>query len=158
MKQQSDAVIHSKHGPLCQREGQKRNHPLCSLESSGDRARKQTTPPLSGNEAKPDKTDNRVMEVYQNWSEISVLTLSQASMNRHTHVGKTNGVLIFGFRKSERKIHHSVCYVQQYCTVHFINKILSAIVQGYLNKIPLSHEEQQMSIPAGRRAETHCCT
>lgn len=45
------------------------------------------------------------------------------------HVGKTDGALCFGFRKSKSRICHSVCYVQQYCTVHFINEMLPATVQ-----------------------------
>lgn len=57
MKQQSDAVTSSKLELLCQGEGQNRNHPLYSLESSGHRARKQKTPPLEGHKAKPANTD-----------------------------------------------------------------------------------------------------
>lgn len=64
-------------------------------------------------------------------------------------------VIFFGFKKSKRKILHSVFYVQQYCTVHFINKLSSATVQHYLNKILLNHKEQQMSVSTGSRAETH---
>lgn len=56
VKQQSDAVTPSKLGPLS-REGQNRNHPLYSLESSGHKAGKQKTPPLTGNKVKPDDTD-----------------------------------------------------------------------------------------------------
>ena len=119
----------------------------------------QKTPPLVGNKAKPDNIGNKKSHgSASRWSEMSVLMLSRAPTNRHTYVGKTNGALVFGFRKSKRKIYHSVCYVQQYCTVHFINEMLSATVQHRLNKIPLSHEEQQTSISARRRAETHRCT
>lgn len=63
------------------------------------------------------------------------------------HVGKENGALVFGFREGKRRF-ATVFYVQQYCTVHFINEILSAIVQHYLNMIPLSHK---------RATDEHLC-
>lgn len=90
------------------------------------------------------------------WSEISVLTLSRAPTNRYTYE-QDKWSSLFGFRKSKRKVHHSVCYVQQYCTVHFINEMLPATVQHDLNKTPLGHKEQQVSVSVGGRAEPHCC-
>lgn len=91
--------------------------------------REQKTPPLAGKEAKPDNTDNKKSQKGVTLSEISAVTLFRAPMDRQTHVGRTDGALGFGFRKSKSKICHSVCYVQQYCTVHFINEMLPATVQ-----------------------------
>lgn len=156
MKQQSDAVTHPKLGLLCRGEGQNRNCPQYSLELSGHRARKQKTPPLVGNKAKLDSINNK-----ESWKCVMLVrnfSFDMSSSHKQTHTcGQDKQSSLFGFRKGKRKICHSVCYVQQYCTVHFINKMLSAIVQHYLNKIPLGHKEQQLSISVGRRAETPCC-
>lgn len=59
VKQQSDAVTPTKPRLLCRGENQSRNHPLCGVESSKDRAVEQRTPPLAGNKAELGDTDKK---------------------------------------------------------------------------------------------------
>lgn len=152
-KQQSDAVTRSELGPLSQGEGHTRNQPLCCLESSRDTARKRRTPPLVGNKAKPDNTDNKkTRSVFTLVRNFSFDIISSSQEQTYT-CGQDKRSSHFWLQKEQkRQIRHSVCYVQQYCSVHFINKKLPATAQRYLNTIPLSHKEQQMSIPVRKES------
>lgn len=127
-RQQSEAATQPSWAAL-PREGGGSSRPVHGSEPRGERGSTRL-PLLAGKEAKPDNTDNKKSQKGVTLSEISAVTLSPAPMDRQTgHVGRTDRALCFGFRKSKSKICCSVCYVQQYCTVHFISEMLPARVQ-----------------------------
>lgn len=104
--------------------------PPCALSWAKCRVREQKTPPLAEKEAKPDNADNKKSQKDVTLSEISAVTLSWAPMDRQTDtwVGQME-LLVLASERAKGRIHHSVCYEQQYCTVPFINEMLPATVQ-----------------------------
>lgn len=134
-------------------EGQNRNHPLYSLESSGHRARKQKIPPLVRNEVKPDNTDNnKVMETCHTGQKFQFRhSLELPRTDIHLWAKQMQLSALASGRAEEGSPFGLLCTTTPPCAP--TNKTLSAIVQHHFNKIPLSHKKRWRSISVGRRSK-----